>query len=124
MGSIVIVNNYIETVNLEKEKIMKAFPGTDVIAFTDPILATKHIYNNVVKCVFTDIDIRPLNGFAFMRLLHKWNAKLPVFLVGDDEHIKAEVLRSDADGFFHRSQILDGSFLKDYDNYRQQSFFE
>ena len=123
MDSILIVNNHIEIAKQERDCLAQAFPDVEFYAFSDPILASGHVYNNPVSCVLADIEMRPINGFAYMRLLHKYDAHLPYFLVGTSEDQRADVMRSEADGFLLREEILSGAAVEILKNYRKEAEF-
>ena len=74
----------LETLIIE---LKKAYQGSQVIGFTDPMMAVKYGYENPVDMVFTAVEMNQLSGFSVVRLLRSRHGPLlPAILLTDSEH--------------------------------------
>ena len=106
MKYVVIVNNDVDQLKIEKQFIKNKHIEAEILVFTDPFMAAKYICNNKVVRVYVDVDLKPVNGFEFLKVLRKNTLNVEVYLIADTNIYKEDALRESADGYIVRKDIL------------------
>jgi two-component SAPR family response regulator len=52
-----------------------------IVGFTDPLLAVKYCVNNNIDILFTEVDMRGIDGFTLINLIRKYNSKMVINIV-------------------------------------------
>lgn len=82
---IIAVDNNLQDLSELKEAVQSVFPGSTVAGFTDPLLAVKHCMNITPDLVFSEQNLKYLDGFSLLKLLlQKYSSLRGVLLSGDD----------------------------------------
>ncbi|MBE6062626.1 MAG: hypothetical protein E7207_03510 [Clostridium butyricum] len=77
--NILIVNPY-EDLLYEKEKLVKSkYPESNIVKYTNPMLAVKYAANNKIDILFTRIDMAICNGYQVADLVVKFNKSVKVY---------------------------------------------
>ncbi len=88
--TILAVDNYIHRLNQLTADLRLVFPGERVIGFTDPLLAAQYGFNNPVDLLFSEINMRGMDGLTLSKGIHKQNGHMRVIFTSDeDEHTQA-----------------------------------
>ncbi|MEG2929823.1 MAG: response regulator [Oscillospiraceae bacterium] len=95
----VVVDNNKSDLDLFAKAIRKAMPECQIQPFTDPLLSAKYICNNPVDMVFIADDMRPVNGFRLMQVLHKNIPKLAVVMLSDSDLNRVDAIHAGADDY-------------------------
>ena len=82
--------------------LSEAFPGCIVHEFTDPMLSAKCALEPQIDAVFAEVQMRPVDGFDLLHVLHVNRPRLPVFLVSDDAVPREAALRKGASDYLVR----------------------
>lgn len=83
MQIIAVENNPCDLDVLE-ETARQAFPGSEVIGFADPLLAIKHCIAHPPDLIFSERDLKRLDGFALMKTLRQKFPRLKGVLLSED----------------------------------------
>lgn len=76
---ILIVNPYVNLL-YEKKKLLKIeYPDSEIITFTNPMLAVKYAVNNRVDFLYTRVDMNICNGYQVAELVVKFNKVAKVY---------------------------------------------
>ncbi len=60
--------------------LRSVFPNSEIHAYSDPLLAVKHGYNHRVDALFSEIDLKGLNGLEVALLVRK-KQDLPISII-------------------------------------------
>lgn len=107
MTRILAVSPNEETLREITEMVGEVYAGSVVFAFSDPMLAVQHAYNNPVDVVYTEVEMKRLTGFDVLRLLRKRAPRLPVHFVCESDAYETDALRATADSYLVRPLTMD-----------------
>lgn len=76
---ILIVNPY-KYLLYEKEKLIKSkYPKSDIVTYTNPMMAVKYAGNNKIDILHTKIDMAVCSGYETAELVIKFNGSVKVY---------------------------------------------
>lgn len=82
---IIAVDNNLHDLSELKNAVLSVFPGSTITGFTDPLLAVKHCMNCTPDLVFSEQDLKYLDGFSLLKLLlQKYSSVHGILISGDD----------------------------------------
>lgn len=87
--------------------LCKLFPGDTVAAFTDPMLAGKYAFNHSIRAVFTETEMKPVDGFALIKVIRKQCPGISVHFVTGHPDFERDAMRLMADSFIIKPVTLD-----------------
>lgn len=82
---IIVVDNNLQALSELKEAVRSVFPGSTITGFTDPLLAVKHCMNFAPDLVFSEQDLKYLDGFSLLKLLLQKHSSLRGILLSEDD---------------------------------------
>ena len=84
----------------QSEMVIKACCGNrTVVGFTHPMLAIKFAANNPIGAVFTRANMRMMDGFDVMRLIHQFHHDIPVYFVEDNAAYETQAMQDGAKAY-------------------------
>lgn len=87
MNIVVIDNNQRNLIDMTNY-IRTLEPRHNIVAFTDPLLAVKHSLNHFMECVFTEVNLRPIDGFTMVKQIRDFRPEIfVVFLAESEEYL-------------------------------------
>lgn len=90
------------------ESLLKnRFPDEQVAFFTQPLLAVKFAFQNRIDVLFSRISMKPINGFEIKNLVCKFNGKIPVYFMENDDKFRELSDAEGTAGFFTVDKIDD-----------------
>lgn len=91
---IMVVDNNIGDLEKMTECLIMAYSGYDeVVKFSDPLMAVKYGVNNDVDILYTEINMRGIDGFSMIELLKKHNPKMIANIVTSTNEYKGEAVK-------------------------------
>lgn len=97
---IIAVDNHINDLERLGECLANVYSGKDeILKFTDPLMAAKYGMNNDVDIVYTEVDMRGIDGFALVELLKKHNPNMKSNIVTADNRYKNEAFQKNTSGY-------------------------
>ncbi len=69
-----------------REKLCSAFPQQTVVAFGNPLDALKYAEEHPIDLLFTDVRLRPFDGYELIRTLRQKQAFYAYVVSGSREH--------------------------------------
>lgn len=82
---IIAVDNNLQDLSELKAAVQSAFPGSTITGFTDPLMAVKHCMNFTPDLVFSEQDLKYLDGFSLLKLLIQKHSSVHGILLSEDE---------------------------------------
>ncbi len=83
---IIAVDNHRENLARLKNYLVEICSYEEsIIEFTDPLLAVKYGVNNNVDILFTEVDMRGIDGFNLIKIIKKYNPKMIVNIVTETD---------------------------------------
>ena len=80
--------------------LVSTFPGSTIYRHTDLRQVSHVVFNHKVEAVFLEAVTDKINSFDFMRMLHRQNPELPVFIIAKAEGFREEAKAAGARGCF------------------------
>ena len=92
---IMLVDNNIGDLEKTNECLIMAYSGYDeVVKFTDPLMAVKYGINNKIDVLYTDINMRGMDGFSLIELLKKHNPDMIANIITSTDEYKGEAVKN------------------------------
>lgn len=64
----------------KKKKLIKSkYPESDIVTYTNPMMAVKYAANNKIDILYTRIDMAVCNGYETAELVIKFNESVKVY---------------------------------------------
>ena len=82
-----------------KNCLHQAFPGQQVEAFTDPLMAVKYFYNNPVDALFAGASLPRVSGFELARMMNAAQRQVATCLIGTGEGLREDALKAGIDAY-------------------------
>lgn len=83
---IVIVDADCETLRDLSEKLAAVFPNDTISAFGNPLEALKYAEGHKVDVLFTDVRLRPIDGYELIKALRQKQSFYTFIVSGSKEH--------------------------------------
>ena len=99
MNILIVDENRDELAKLE-EYVRMSYPCHSVVRFSDPCQAVEYSIAHPVDMVFTEINMRPLDGFSLVHKLRENNPEIRVNFVSQTGEYAVDAFRIRADGYF------------------------
>ncbi len=81
------------------------YPDSEIVTFSDPLLAVKYGYNHSIDVLFAEIEMKGMGGFDIARLIRnsrKGETPVSVNFVTSTEEYRTDALRFLADGYLRK----------------------
>lgn len=89
---ILTVGNH-ATILKELEKVLsEIFPGSEIIAETDALMAGKYAFNHEVDIVFAETNMKRMNGLQLIQFVKHEHPGVKSYLIGADEDFSESFL--------------------------------
>lgn len=75
------------------------FPGQQIEAFQDPLMAIKFFYSNPVDALFAAADMPRVNGFELSRIMGSRRGKMATCIIGKNENLRVDAMRAGIDAY-------------------------
>lgn len=89
---IMTVGNHATILKELVKALSEIFPGSDIIAETDALMAGKYAFNNNVDMVFAETDMKRMNGLQLIQFVRHEHPGVKSYLIGTDEEFSESFL--------------------------------
>lgn len=79
--------------------LKEVFPGQQVEAFADPLMAVKYFYNNRVDALFAAASLPRVSGFELARIMNAGRRGVATCLIGASEGMREDVRKAGVDAY-------------------------
>lgn len=87
---IVAVENNRRDLNTLKKAVQEIFPESAIECFVDPLMAIKHCMDNPPDLVFSEQDLKRLDGFALIKALQQKFPQFSGVLISENSGLQQE----------------------------------
>ena len=84
---IMTVGNHAAILKELVKELSEIFPGSEIIAETDALMAGKYAFNHEVDIVFAEADMKRMNGLQLIQFVRHKHPDVKSFLIGTDEDL-------------------------------------
>lgn len=96
---IFLINNDFNRLEAWRVSALSAYPDAQMHLFDDPMLAIRECVKLPPERVFAACTMRPMDGFAVLRMLRRRYPNIAVCLVGDTDKDRYDASNIHADGY-------------------------
>ena len=89
---IMTVGNHIAVLKELGKVLPEIFPGSEIMAETDALMAGKYAFNHEVDMVFAETDMKRMNGLQLIRFVRHEHSGVKSYLIGSDQDFSESFL--------------------------------
>ena len=94
---ILTVANHIAILEELVKELSKIFPGSEIIAETDALMAGKYAFNHEVDIVFAEADMKRMNGLQLIQFVRHKHPDVKSYLIGSGRDFSESFLNVSED---------------------------
>lgn len=98
--NIVLVSNDKKEMRNLSILINNIYKNSKIIQFTDPLLCAKYIWYKHVDIVFTEVDMRPVNGIEVLKVVRTKKSNIPFIIIANDNNMRCEAEKLNVSGYW------------------------
>lgn len=106
---IITVGNHIAVLKELGKVLSEIFPGSEIMAETDALMAGKYAFNHEVDMVFAETDMKRMNGLQLIRFVRHEHPGVKSYLIGSEKDFSESFLTVSEDV----TGLLTSPFTKD-----------
>ena len=94
---IMTVGNHATILKELVKELSKIFPGSEIIAETDALMAGKYAFNHEVDIVFAEADMKRMNGLQLIQFVRHKHPDVKSYLIGSGRDFSESFLNVSED---------------------------
>lgn len=94
---IMTVGNHATILKELVKALSEIFPGSEIIAETDALMAGKYAFNHEVDMVFAEMDMKRMNGLQLIQFVRQEHPDVKSYLIGTDQDFSESFLTAPGD---------------------------